>query len=358
MTAYLIRRLLLVIPTLFGIIAINFVVVQFAPGGPVEQALAELRGKGALSSRLGSAASDIGSAGGVGLYRGASGLDPQVVADIRKMFGFDKPPLTRFLDMVGGYLRFDFGRSFFRGQTVLQLIAEKMPVSISLGLWSTLLVYTISIPLGIAKAVRDGSRFDVASSAVVLVGYAVPSFLFAIMLVVLFAGGSYLNWFPLRGLTSVGAQHWPWPARVADYFWHMVLPIAAVVAGGFASLTMLTKNCFLEEVRKQYTVTARAKGAGEQRVLYGHVFRNAMLLIVAGFPQAFIGILFTSALLVEIVFSLDGLGLLGFQAAIQRDYPVMFGTLYVFTLLGLLMQIVGDMLYTVIDPRIDFATRD
>jgi microcin C transport system permease protein len=355
MTAYLIRRLLLVIPTLFGIIAINFVVVQFAPGGPVEQAMAELRGKGGLSSRLGSAASE---GGGGSLYRGASGLDPNIVADIRKMFGFDKPPLTRFLDMVGGYLRFDFGRSFFRGQTVLQLIAQKMPVSISLGLWSTLLVYTISIPLGIAKAVRDGSRFDVATSAVVLTGYAIPSFLFAILLVVLFAGGSYLHWFPLRGIVSEGSQNWPWPARIGDYLWHMVLPVMAVVAGGFASLTMLTKNCFLEEIRKQYTVTARAKGAGERRVLYGHVFRNAMLLIVAGFPQAFIGILFTSALLVEIVFSLDGLGLLGFQAAIQRDYPVMFGTLYIFTLLGLLMQIVGDMLYTVIDPRIDFATRE
>ena len=260
------------------------------------------------------------------------------------MFGFDKPPLTRFVDMVGGYLRFDFGRSFFRDQTVVQLILQKMPVSISLGLWSTLLVYFVSIPLGIAKAVRDGSRFDLASSAVVLIGYAIPSFLFAILLVVLFAGGSFFQWFPLRGLTSEGAAAWSMPARIADYAWHMVLPTIAVVAGGFASLTMLTKNCFLEEIRKQYTVTARAKGASERRVLYGHVFRNAMLLIVAGFPQAFIGILFTSALLVEIVFSLDGIGLLGFQSAIQRDYPVMFGTLYIFTLLGLLMQIVGDML--------------
>jgi microcin C transport system permease protein len=232
-----------------------------------------------------------------------------------------------------------------------------MPVSISLGLWSTLLVYCVSIPLGIAKAVRNGSRFDVATSGVVLVGYAVPSFLFAILLVVLFAGGSYFHWFPLRGLTSEGSSDWSWPARVVDYAWHMVLPTVAVVASGFASLTMLTKNCFLEEIRKQYTVTARAKGAGEQRVLYGHVFRNAMLLIVAGFPQAFIGILFTSALLVEIVFSLDGIGLLGFQSAIQRDYPVMFGTLYIFTLLGLLMQIVGDLLYTVVDPRIDFGAR-
>jgi microcin C transport system permease protein len=354
MTAYLLRRLLLVVPTLFGIIAINFAVIQFAPGGPVEQMIAELRGKGDLSSRLGAAGSEFG---GSGSYRGARGLDQHIVDDIKKMFGFDKPPLTRFIDMVGGYLRFDFGRSFFRDQTVLQLVLQKMPVSISLGLWSTLLVYLVSIPLGIAKAVRDGSRFDVASSAVVLVGYAVPSFLFAILLVVLFAGGSFFQWFPLRGLTSEGAADWSWPARVGDYVWHMVLPTIAVVASGFASLTMLTKNCFLEEIRKQYTVTARAKGASDQRVLYGHVFRNAMLLIVAGFPQAFIGILFTSALLVEIVFSLDGIGLLGFQSAIQRDYPVMFGTLYIFTLLGLLMQIVGDTLYTVVDPRIDFEAR-
>src|SRR5277367_1662680 len=354
MTAYLIRRLLLVIPTLFGIIAINFVVIQFAPGGPVEQMVAELKGKGDLSSRLGGSTSEFG---GSGSYRGARGLDPHMVADIRKMFGFDKPPLTRFLNMVRGYLRFDFGNSFFRDRSVLQLILQKMPVSISLGLWSTMLVYVISIPLGIAKAVRDGSRFDVASSAVVLVGYAVPSFLFAILLVVLFAGGSFFQWFPLRGLTSEGASTWSFGARAMDYAWHMVLPTIAVVAGGFASLTMLTKNCFLEEIRKQYTVTARAKGASEPRVLYGHVFRNAMLLIVAGFPQAFISILFTSQLLVEIVFSLDGLGLLGFQAAIQRDYPVMFGTLYIFTLLGLLMQIVGDTLYSVVDPRIDFEAR-
>jgi microcin C transport system permease protein len=316
--------------------------------------VAELKGNGDLSSRLGGATSEFG---GSGSYRGARGLDPHMVADIRKMFGFDKPPLTRFLNMVGGYLRFDFGNSFFRDRSVLQLILQKMPVSISLGLWSTLLVYVISIPLGIAKAVRDGSRFDVASSAVVLVGYAVPSFLFAILLVVLFAGGSFFQWFPLRGLSSEGASNWSFGARVLDYAWHMVLPTIAVVAGGFASLTMLTKNCFLEEIRKQYTVTARAKGASEQRVLYGHVFRNAMLLIVAGFPAAFISILFTSALLVEIVFSLDGLGLLGFQSAIQRDYPVMFGTLYIFTLLGLLMQIVGDTLYTVVDPRIDFEAR-
>jgi len=354
MTAYLIRRLLLVIPTLFGIIAINFVVIQFAPGGPVEQAIAELRGQGGLSSRLGAAASDFGSSGS---YRGSRGLDAEIVADIRAMFGFDKPPLTRFGEMIVGYLSFDFGRSFFRDESVLRLILQKMPVSISLGLWSTLLIYLISIPLGITKAVRDGSRFDVATSAVVLVGYAIPAFLFAIMLVVLFAGGSFWRIFPLGGLTSDGAASWPWPARVGDYLWHMVLPTTAMVIGGFASLTMLTKNSFLEEIGKQYTVTARAKGASERRVLYGHIFRNAMLLIVAGFPSAFIGILFTSALLVEIIFSLDGLGLLGFQAAIQRDYPVMFGTLYIFTLIGLLLQIVGDVLYTVVDPRIDFEAR-
>ena len=364
MAAYLLRRLLLLIPTLFGIIAINFVVVQFAPGGPVEQMLAELRGHGEggltrMTGGPGSEAANPSSApnSAPGGYRGARGLDPHVVADIRKMFGFDKPPLTRFLTMVGGYLRFDFGRSFFRDQGVLHLILSKMPVSISLGLWSTVLIYLVSIPLGIAKAVRDGSRFDVASSAVVLVGYAVPGFLFAILLVVLFAGGSFVQWFPLRGLYSPDSAGWTFPARVADYFWHLVLPTIALVAGGFASLTMLTKNCFLDEIRKQYVVTARAKGATEPRVLYGHVFRNAMLLVVAGFPAAFIGMLFSSQLLVEIVFSLDGLGLLGFQSAIQRDYPVMFGTLYIFTLLGLIMQIIGDILYTVVDPRIDFEAR-
>ena len=359
MGAYLLRRLILVVPTLFGIIAINFAVVQFAPGGPVEQMIAELRGRGGetmgrLSGGGGGEAAAPSASGG---YRGARGLDPHIVADIRKMFGFDKPAWLRFLIMVRNYATFDFGRSFFRDQSVVQLIREKMPVSISIGLWSTLLVYLVSIPLGIMKAVRDGSRFDVASSAVVLVGYAVPGFLFAIMLVVLFAGGSFVQWFPLRGLTSEGSAAWPWYARLGDYAWHMVLPTVALVAGGFASLTMLTKNCFLDEVRKQYVTTARAKGAGEQRVLYGHVFRNAMLLIVAGFPAAFIGILFSSALLVEIVFSLDGLGLLGFESAIRRDYPVMFGTLYIFTLLGLILQIVGDLMYTVVDPRIDFERR-
>jgi microcin C transport system permease protein len=359
MGAYLIRRLLLVVPTLFGIIAINFAVVQFAPGGPVEQMIADLRGRGGeATGRLnGQGGAEAAAPTSGGAYRGARGLDPAVVADIRRMFGFDRPAGERFAIMLRDYLSFDFGRSFFLDEPVLQLIGEKMPVSVSLGLWSTLLVYFVSIPLGIAKAVRNGSRFDVATSAVVLVGYAVPGFLFAILLVVLFAGGSFFHVFPLRGLTSPEAAAWAWPARVADYAWHMVLPTVALVVGGFAGLTVLTKNCFLEEIRKQYTVTARAKGASEQRVLYRHVFRNAMLLIVAGFPAAFIGILFTSALLVEIIFSLDGLGLLGFESAIRRDYPVMFGTLYIFTLLGLLMQILGDFLYTVVDPRIDFEAR-
>ncbi len=358
MAAYLLRRLLLLVPTLFGIIAINFAVVQFAPGGPVEQMIAQLKGHGGeMSGRMTGAGAREAMPGQSGLYRGGSGLDPHIVADIRRMFGFDKPPLTRFWQMMRGYLRFDFGRSFFRDKTVLQLIGEKLPVSASLGLWSTLIVYLVSIPLGITKAVHDGSRFDVASSVAVLIGYAVPGFLFAILLVVLFAGGSFVQWFPLRGLTSAGSEAWGWPARIADYLWHMVLPTVALTVGGFASLTMLTKNCFLEEIRKQYVLTAQAKGASENRVLYGHVFRNAMLLIVAGFPQAFISILFTSALLVEIVFSLDGLGLLGFESAIARDYPVMFGTLYIFTLLGLLMQIIGDLLYTVVDPRIDFEAR-
>ncbi len=362
MGAYLVRRLLLVVPTLFGIIAINFAVVQLAPGGPVEQMIAELKGKGGgMTERVAGGGTETSASrpppGEGTAYRGRRGLDPALVADIRKLFGFDKPPLTRFWLMLRGYLTFDLGRSFFRDRSVLTLILQKMPVSISLGLWSTVLVYLISIPLGIMKAVRDGSRFDVISSLFVLIGYAVPGFLFAVLLVVLFAGGSYVQWFPLRGLVSEGSQDWSFPARVADYLWHMVLPITALVVGGFATLTILTKNCFLEEIRKQYVVTARAKGAGEQRILYRHVFRNAMLLIVAGFPSAFIGILFTSALLVEIIFSLDGLGLLGFESAIRRDYPVMFGTLYIFTLLGLLMQIAGDMLYTVVDPRIDFEAR-
>ena len=352
MTAYILRRLLLLVPTLLGIIAINFAVVQFAPGGPVEQAMAEARGRGVdATARITGATSDTGT------YRGTRGLDARQIEELKRTFGFDKPASERFVQMLGGYLTFDFGRSFFRDATVIDLILQRLPVSLSLGLWSTLIIYLVSIPLGIRKAVRDGSTFDVATSGIVLVAYAVPGFLFAIMLVVLFAGGSFVQWFPLRGLISPESAGAPLLTRAADYAWHMVLPTIALVAGGFAGLTILTKNCFLEEIRKQYVLTARAKGAGEQRVLYGHVFRNAMLLIVAGFPAAFIGILFSSALLVEIVFSLDGLGLLGFESAIRRDYPVMFGTLYIFTLLGLVMQIVGDLLYTLVDPRIDFEAR-
>jgi microcin C transport system permease protein len=293
----------------------------------------------------------------VGAYRGARGLDPAIVAEIERAFGFDKPWHERLRAMIVGYITFDFGESLFQGRRVVDLILEKMPVSISLGLWSTLIIYLVSIPLGIRKAVKDGSRFDIATSGVVLVGYAIPGFLFAILLIVLFAGGSFLQWFPLRGLASTGAAEWPLPWRAVDYLWHMALPTLALVIGGFAGLTMLTKNSFLDEIGKQYTLTARAKGASERRVLYGHVFRNAMLIIIAGFPGAFISIFFTGALLIEIVFSLDGLGLLGFEAAIRRDYTVMFGTLYIFTLIGLLMQIVSDFTYTLVDPRIDFEAR-
>jgi microcin C transport system permease protein len=357
MGAYLLRRLLLIIPTLFGIIAINFAITQFAPGGPVEQAIAELKGRGDTTARITGGGAEVTAPSAPGEYRGARGLDPALVERIRKTFGFDKPPLERFKEMLGRYLRFDFGESLFSGRPVLSLILQKMPVSISIGLWSTLLIYLVSIPLGIAKAVRNGSRFDIVTSSLVLVGYAIPSFLFAILLVVLFAGGSFFDWFPLRGLTSPGSEQWSIPARIADYGWHMVLPTIALVVGGFATLTQLTKNSFLEEVRKQYVLTARAKGAGERRVLYGHVFRNAMLLVVSGFPAAFISILFSSALLIEIIFSLDGMGLLGFNAAVKRDYPLIFGTLYMFTLLGLLMNIVGDLTYTLVDPRIDFETR-
>jgi microcin C transport system permease protein len=362
--AYLLRRLALLVPTLFGIILINFLIVQAAPGGPVQQALAEMRGQGGstIGRLTGESQGEIRAAAGSGgeggrSYAGARGMDPAVVREIERQFGFDRPPAERFVKMLKGYVTFDFGESLFRGRRVTDLIWEKLPVSISLGLWSTLIIYLISIPLGIHKAVRDGGRFDVWSSGVVLVGYAIPGFLFAILLVVLFAGGSFLQIFPLRGLASSGAAEWPWWQRAADYAWHMVLPTTAMVVGGFAGLTMLTKNAFMDEIGKQYVLTARAKGAGEGRVLYRHVFRNAMLLIIAGFPAAFIGIFFTGSLLVEIVFTLDGLGQLGFDAAIRRDYPLMFGTLYIFTLIGLVMQIVGDITYTLVDPRIDFEAR-
>lgn len=369
MSAYIIRRLLLIIPTLFGIMVINFLIVQAAPGGPVERVIASLKGHDvAATARLG------GSAGGElagsqtqptattetgsSKYRGARGIDPELIAEIERLYGFDKPAYQRFWQMIGSYLVFDFGDSFYRDRSVIELVIDKMPVSISLGLWTTLLVYLISIPLGITKAVRDGSSFDVWTSGIVIVGYAIPGFLFAVLLVVLFAGGSFLDWFPLRGLFSDDWDTMSWGQRILDYFWHITLPVLAMVIGGFASLTMLTKNSFLEEINKQYVTTARAKGASERRVLFGHVFRNAMLIVVAGFPSAFVSVLFTGSLLIEVIFSLDGLGLLGFEAAINRDYPVMFGTLYFFTLLGLVLNLIGDLMYVIIDPRIDFETRE
>ena len=367
MSAYILRRLLLIIPTLFGIMVMNFVIVQAVPGGPVEQMLAEVKGVSvAATSRIGGEAGnevggtaprgDSGASSSPSAYRGAQGLDPEFISRIEKQFGFDRPPAERFWLMMGNYLRFDFGNSFYSDRSVVDLVIDKMPVSISLGIWTTLLVYLVSIPLGIAKAVRDGSRFDAVSSFAVVVGNAVPGFLFAILLIVLFAGGRYLDWFPLRGLTSDDWELLSWPARIADYFWHITLPIVSMVIGGFAGLAMLTKNSFLEEINKLYVMTARAKGLTERRVLYGHVFRNAMLIVIAGFPAAFVGILFTGSLLTEIIFSLDGLGLLGFEAAIRRDYPVMFGSLYFFTLLGLILSLLGDLMYHVIDPRIDFKS--
>jgi len=368
MGAYIVRRLLLIIPTLLGIMIINFLIVQAAPGGPVEQMLAQIKGDAVSATARISGQGDAGTASGQqstgqsnsstnNRYRGSQGLDPDIIARVEKMYGFDKPAHERFFKMIGDYIRFDFGESFFRSTSVVDLVKEKMPVSISLGLWTTVLVYLISIPLGIKKAVRDGSAFDVWTSSIVIVGYAIPGFLFAILLIVLFAGGSFVDWFPLRGLVSDNWESLSWPARILDYFWHLTLPVIAMVIGGFAGLTMLTKNSFIEEINKQYVLTAKAKGLTERRVLYGHVFRNAMLIVVAGFPSAFVGILFTGSMLIEVIFSLDGLGLLGFEAAINRDYPVMFGTLYFFTLLGLIMNLIGDVMYTVIDPRIDFEGR-
>lgn len=368
MIAYIIRRLLLMIPTLLGIMVINFAVIQFAPGGPVEQTIAELRGTaidatarvtGGGGSEVQGGGQTIGAGGETASkYRGARGLDPKFIKEIERMYGFDKPAPERFLIMMKSYLTFDFGESFFKGRPVIELILDKMPVSISLGLWTTLLIYGISIPLGIAKASRDGTPFDIWTSTAIIIGSAIPSFLFAILLIVVFAGGRYFTWFPLRDIVSDNWELLSWPARIADYFWHMTLPILSLVIGSFAGLTLLTKNSFLDQINLQYVTTARAKGLSEQRVLYGHVFRNAMLIVIAGFPGAFIGILFTGALLTEIIFSLDGLGLLGWEATINRDYPVMFATLYMFTLLGLVMQLIGDICYMLVDPRIDFEARE
>ncbi|MCP5206638.1 MAG: microcin C ABC transporter permease YejB [Hahellaceae bacterium] len=358
---YILRRLLLIIPTLLGIMLINFIIVQAAPGGPVEKMMAQLQGMGSdLDSRLGSSSAESMStpSNSESTYRGAQGLDPDLILRIEKMYGFDKPASERFFEMLKNYMVFDFGDSFFRDQAVIDLVIDKLPVSISLGLWSTLLIYLISIPLGIKKAISDGSRFDIWSSSVIIVGYAIPGFLFAVLLIVLFAGGSYLDWFPLRGLTSSGFEDFTWYEKIADYFWHLALPITANVIGGFATLTMLTKNSFMDEINKQYVITAKAKGLKDNQVLYGHIFRNAMLIVIAGMPSALITIFFTGSLLIEVIFSLDGMGLLGFEAAINRDYPVMFGTLYFFTLIGLILKLISDMTYVFVDPRIDFDSRE
>jgi len=370
MARYLFRRLLLMVPTLWAIITVNFFIVQIAPGGPVDQAVATLSGLGPTASieRIsGQGRSDIGAVSGAGqsgtgpksasLYRGARGLDPEVIDAIKKRYGFDKPILVRYLDMLRRYLVFDLGDSLFKGNSVLGLVAERLPVSISLGLWSTLIIYLISIPLGIRKAQRHGSRFDVWTSSAIVVGNTIPTFLFAIILIVLFAGGSYLNIFPLRGLTSTNFASLSLPAKVGDYLWHITLPVFAEAIGGFATLTMLTKNSFLDEIHKQYVMTARAKGLTEKSILRRHVFRNAMLLVIAGFPSTFISMFFTGSVLIEVIFSLNGIGLLGFEATMERDYPVMFGTLYIFTLLGLFLTLLSDITYTLVDPRIDFETR-
>jgi microcin C transport system permease protein len=368
MSAYIFRRLLLMIPTLLGIMLLNFIIVQAAPGGPVERMLAQIQGMDSdVQARLGGASGEVsntssttatGSSSSASKYRGAQGLDPELVTRIEKLYGFDKPAYERFFIMIKNYAAFDFGESFFRDKKVTDLVLEKMPVSISLGLWSTLIIYLISIPLGIKKAVKDGSKFDLWTSSIIVVGYAIPGFLFGVILIVVFAGGSYLDWFPLRGLTSPNFESMSFVEQTLDYAWHLVLPVTAIVIGGFATLTMLTKNSFMDEINKQYVTTARAKGLTDQRILYGHVFRNAMLIVIAGMPSALIGIFFTGSMLIEVIFSLDGLGLLGFEAVLNRDYPVMFGTLFVFTLMGLVLKLISDLTYVFIDPRIDFASRE
>ncbi len=366
MFAYIIRRLLLMVPTLLGIIVLNFFIVQVAPGGPVEQMIAKLQGMdvsaterfagggGGDSGAQSQMQNDFGSSSGSGKYRGAQGLDPEFIKSLEKQFGFDKPIGERFVLMMKNYLMFDFGDSYFQDKSVISLIIDKFPVSISLGLWTTLFIYLISIPLGIKKAVRDGSKFDVWTSGVIIAGYAIPGFLFAIFLIVVFAGGKYFDIFPLRGLVSDNWDDLSWPMKIFDYFKHLTLPVLSMLIGGFAGLTILTKNSFLEEINKQYVLTARAKGLAENRVLYGHVFRNAMLIVIAGFPAALMGIFLTGSLLIETIFSLDGLGRLGFEAALSRDYPIMFGTLYIFTLIGFMIKLISDLVMTWVDPRIDF----
>ena len=366
MINYILRRIFLIIPTLLGILVVNFLIIQAAPGGPVEKVIAQIKGNevsvterfsSSGGEQTNSAQNKIQSNFNDSKYRGSQGIDPDLIKELEKQYGFDKPAYQRFFLMLKNYVMFDFGESFYKDKKVIELIKEKLPVSISLGLWTTLIIYLISIPLGIKKAVKDGSEFDIYTSSLVIIGYAIPGFLFAIFLIVLFAGGSYFDFFPLRGLVSDNWSELNTLNKIKDYFWHLALPILAMVIGGFASLTMLTKNAFLDEINKQYVVTARAKGISEKKVLYGHVFRNAMLIVISGFPAAFINILFTSSLLIEVIFSLDGLGLLGFEAALGRDYPVVFGSLYIFTLIGLLLKLISDLTYVLIDPRIDFETR-
>ena len=372
MAAYILRRLLLIVPTMLGIMIVSFTVIQFAPGGPVEKIIAQLTGTDvAATARIGGTGSgDFGASAqsqtniGTGdtsissKYRGAQGLDPEFIKSLEKQFGFDKPAHERLALMLWNYIRFDFGESYFRDVSVIDLIIEKMPVSISLGLWMTLLSYGVSIPLGIRKAVSDGQRFDVWTSGVIVIGYAIPGFLFAVLLIVLFAGGTFLDWFPLRGLTSDNFDSLPWYGKVIDYFWHLTLPLIAMALSAFATTTFLTKNSFLDEIKKQYVMTANAQGLSERQVLYGHVFRNAMLIIIAGFPGAFISSFFAGSLLIETIFSLDGLGLLSFESIVNRDYPVVFATLYIFSLLGLFISLISDLTYMWVDPRIDFETRE
>ena len=359
MGAYILRRLALIIPTLLGIMIINFALVQFVPGGPIEQIIAQVQGQGDVFEGF-AGGGDAGVSAGAGSdseYAGARGLPPEFIAQLEAEFGFDKPPLERFFTMLWNYMRLDFGDSYFRSISVIDLVLEKMPVSITLGLWSTLIAYAVSIPLGIRKAVKDGSPFDTWTSGMIIVAYAIPGFLFAILLLVLFAGGSYFQIFPLRGLTSDNFDELSLLGKVADYFWHIALPVTASTISAFATLTLLTKNSFLDEIKKHYVMTARAKGLSEKKVLYGHVFRNAMLIVIAGFPAVFIGVFFGGSLIIETIFSLDGLGRLGFEAAVARDYPVIFGTLFIFGLIGLVVGILSDLMYVFVDPRIDFERR-
>ena len=365
MFKYIVKRLLLIPPTLFGIILINFIVVQFAPGGPIEQLVAQVTIGQVSSTQRISGGGDTGMSSEAVQASGnihspsTYGLDPDLIEDLNRQFGFDKPVHVRFFTMIWNYLQFDFGESYYQNRPVFELVKERLPVSISLGLWSLLLIYSISIPLGVRKAVKDGTRFDLWTSTVIFIGYAIPGFLFAILLIVVFAGGSYMEVFPLRGLHSEGMADLNWYSwtYIKDYFWHLTLPVVSLTVGGFAYLAMLTKNSFLEEINKQFVMTAKAKGLGEQRVLFGHVFRNAMLIVIAGFPTAFVGILFTGSVLIEVIFSLDGIGLLSYEAVVKRDYPILFGTLFVFTLIALVMHLVGDLCYVLVDPRIDFETR-